>query len=83
MHIGQPEVSALVAVREFFVIDSERVQNRGVQVVNMDWLFDDVVTEIVSRTVHGSRLNTTTGHPFRVASRVMIATIIGLSQLTL
>ena len=36
MHIGQPEVAALEAVGQLRVIEAEQVQNRRVQVVDVD-----------------------------------------------
>ena len=43
MHIRQPMVAALVAIRQAAVIDSQAVQHRRVQVVDMDRVLVDVV----------------------------------------
>ena len=36
MHVGQPEVAALEAVGQPLVVEAEQVQDRGVQVVDVD-----------------------------------------------
>ena len=39
MHIRQTLFSPLVKIREQFVVDSEQVQNRGVNIVDVDPVF--------------------------------------------
>ena len=55
-HAGQPLVEALVFVGEPFVIDAEQVQHGGVEIVNVDRVFDDVVGEVVGFAVDRARL---------------------------
>src|SRR5258708_35430310 len=45
--VGEPEVSPLVAVREPLVVDPEQVQDRGVEIVDVDQVLDGVVTQLV------------------------------------
>ena len=59
--IREAVVAALEAVREFGVIEAELVQDRGLQVVNVDGLLRDVVADLVGGTVDKSRLNPATG----------------------
>ena len=40
VHVGQAEVAAGVAVGELFVVEAQQVQDRGVQVVDVDRVFD-------------------------------------------
>ena len=47
MHVGQPEIAALEPVGEPGVVDPEQVQDRRVQVVDLDGILDDVVREVV------------------------------------
>ena len=51
MHVGQAVVAALEAVREPRVVEAEQVQQRGVQVVDVDRVGDDVEAEIVGLAV--------------------------------
>lgn len=41
-------MAALKLKGELFMIDTEEVENAGVQVVNADWIFSDVVRIFVS-----------------------------------
>ena len=63
MHVGQSIVSALEAVRESLVIDAEAMQDCGVEVVDVDGVFSNVVAEIVGFAVRDSGLDAATSHP--------------------
>ena len=80
MNIGQTEIATLVTVGQAFVVDTQAVQDGCVQVMDMGGFLGDVVAEIVCFAVNHSRLNTPTGHPFRVATRMVVAPIIGFRQ---
>ena len=45
--IGQPEVAALVAVRQLGVIDAKEMQDCSLEVVDVNGILDDVIAEIV------------------------------------
>src|SRR5687768_17363691 len=47
MHVGQPEVAALKPIDEPRVVDAEAVEGGGLEVVDVDGVFDDVVTVVV------------------------------------
>ena len=51
VHVGQAEVAALVAVGQPLVIEAEQVQDRRLQVVDVDRVLDDVEAEVVGRAV--------------------------------
>ena len=48
---GQSHVQPLELERQPLVIDAEAVQDRGVHVVDVDRIFDDVVAEVVGLAV--------------------------------
>ena len=52
---GQPLVEALELEREPLVVDAQAVQDRGVQVVDVDRVLDDVVAEVVGLAVDDAR----------------------------
>ena len=52
MNVGQPEVAAGVAVGELLVVEAEQVQNRRVQVVNVDFVLDGSKAELVGGAVN-------------------------------
>lgn len=48
---------------QFLMMQPELVKNRGVEVVNADWILDNGVTEVVGFAVAGSAFDSTAGHP--------------------
>ena len=51
VHVGQPVVAALELEGQPRVVDAEQVQDRGVQVVDVDRVGGDVVAEVVGLAV--------------------------------
>ncbi len=49
--VGQPEVPTVEAVGQPLVVDPQQMQDRGVQVVHADTIFDGLVSELVAGTV--------------------------------
>ena len=47
MHVGQPEIAALEAVGQLRVVQAELVQDRRLQIVDVDLVLDDVVADLV------------------------------------
>src|SRR6266705_160388 len=73
---GEPHVEALHFVSQPFVIDAEAVQNRRIQIVNMNRVFHDVVAKLVSSTVDDAGLDAAARHPDGEAARMMIAAVV-------
>ena len=51
VHVGQPELPALVLERQPLVVDAHQVQDGGVQVVDVHRVFSDVVAERIGLSV--------------------------------
>jgi hypothetical protein len=51
VHVGQPEFPALEAVGQLLVVHPEAVQQRRVEIVDVDLILHGVVAEVVSRAV--------------------------------
>ena len=79
-HVGEPEVSAGVAVGELFVVQAEQVQDGGVQVVHVDLVGDGVVAELVGRAVGEARLHAAAGEPDGEALGVVVAPVAALGE---
>jgi len=75
MHVGQTEVASGAAEREFLVIEAEQVQNRRVQIVDVDFAFRRRETELVRRAVHVAASYAAAGQPHREAVIVVVAAI--------
>ena len=71
--IGQTVVSTLGSVRESFVIEAQAMEQRGLDVVYMHRLVDDVVSEFIGSSVGDSRFDTATCEPHAVGFRVVVA----------
>ena len=76
MHIGQAKVAALIRERQPSVVDTKAIQYRGVEIVHVDRLFNDVVAELVGAAVNDSRLYPATREPHAEATPVVIATVV-------
>src|SRR5438128_1845304 len=83
VHIRQPIEPALELVCQLLVIHAHLVQDRRLQIVNVDRVLHNVVAEVVRRAVRDTRLDPAASHPAGEAARVMIASIIGGCQLAL
>ena len=51
VHVGQPEISSRVAIRELLVIESQKMENRGVEVMNVHLVIRCGKAELVGGTV--------------------------------
>jgi hypothetical protein len=71
--IGQTKVASLEAVGEFRVVESEEVQESRVEVVDVDFVFDDVEAEFIGFTHGYSGFKAAAGHPHGKSLRMMIA----------
>ena len=73
--VGQPEVASTVAESQFLVVDSHQVQDRGVEVVEVDLVFNSVIAVFVCASVDKPGTDTTSSHPHRESVRVVVAAI--------
>src|SRR5262245_18380576 len=80
MDVGQPEMPTLEFVGEFCMVNSQAVHHRGVEVVDIHRVFHNVVTEVIGFTIGDATFDASTGHPQGKAARMMIATVVVLSQ---
>ena len=65
------------------MLDPQATQHGGLQVMDMHWIFGDVITEVVGLTDDRACLHSAAGHPHREATGVMIASIVCFRQLAL
>ena len=79
-HVGQAEVAALEAVGEPRVVDAQAVQDRGVEVVDVDGVSDDVVAVVVGLAVGDAGLDAAAGQPHREAAAVVVAAVVVLGE---
>ena len=72
--VGEAIVTALEFEGELLVIDAEKVEHGGLQVMNVDAILGDVKADLIALAVGYARLNAATSHPEREGVGVMVAT---------
>lgn len=76
-------IQALKLVGELFVINAHAMKNRCVKVVDMNGIFSDVVTEIISFTIRDTRLGAASRHPHAEVFGMVISAVIIFGKSTL
>src|SRR5688572_11245097 len=83
VNVGQAKVTALKFEGQEFMVHSETVQNRGLQIVNVHGIFHDVVTVVVRFAESKAALDAASGKPHGEAARMMVATVVVLGKFPL
>ena len=73
MDVGEAEVAAAVAVGEAGVVEAHLVQDGGVQVVDVDAVFDGDEAEVVGGAVGQAAAEAAAGEPHGEAEGVVVA----------
>ena len=63
VNIGEAEIAALESVAQFLVIDSQQMKHCGVEIMDVNGIFGDVVAEIIRRAVDVAAFDSGAGHP--------------------
>lgn len=81
VHICQSAVNAVVAYGELFVVDSQLVQDRGMDVVARGWVIPIGRAEspLVTLAVGHASTDTAAGEPVGEHERIMVTTLAALS----
>ena len=82
-HSRQPLVEPTKLEGKSVVIYSQAMQNRGVEIANVDWIFRNIVTEVIRLAVIETLLDAAPSHPNRKAAAMMIATRLGTPDFSL
>src|SRR5262245_22356989 len=75
MHIGQAEISSCAAEGEFLVIETEEPENGGVEVVDVDFVFDSLKSKFIGRAMNVTTLNSAARHPHGEAMMIVVAAV--------
>ena len=75
MDVRESVLAALKFEGESRVVDAEAVHDRGLEVVNVDGLIDDVETEIVGGAVGHAAFDAAAGHPDGEGFTVVVAAV--------
>ena len=71
--VGQAEFAALIFVGKAFVIETQAMENGGLEVVDVDFVIGDAETEVVGLAINEAMFDAAAGHPHRVGAGMMIA----------
>jgi hypothetical protein len=74
--ICETVIAALEAVGEAGVIDSQEVEGGGVEIVDVDRISGDVVTEVVGFSMDVSAFDARPGHPDAEAAGMVVAAVV-------
>src|SRR6185503_16585127 len=81
--IRKPVASALVFVNKLFMVIAKQVQDSGLKVMNMNRIFDDIISQLICFSIDDSRFDSTSGHPYAKAAWMMVAAIRSSLEFTL
>jgi hypothetical protein len=79
-YVRQAETPALVFISKFLVVNTQLMQERCLEIVNMYGVFYNVVAKLIGLSIGNSGLHTTAGHPDGKAAGVVITAITGIRQ---
>ena len=71
-HAGQACIQALILEREPLVIDAQRVQDRGVQIVDVHGILHDVVAMVIGNAEIKAAFESSTGDPGAETTTMMV-----------
>ena len=77
VNVGQAMITAAVAEGELEMVDTQLVQDRGMNIVDIDWLHDRCIAKLVGLPIGHSSSETATSEENRVAIDMVITTATG------
>ena len=75
--VGETIVAALEFEGELFVVDTKEVKDRSLEVVDVDFVFDGIEADVITRSVGDAGLHAAAGHPDCVGVGMVIAAPLG------
>lgn len=75
VNIGEAEVASAVAVGQGFVIEAQKVEKGGVEVVDVDLVLHGGEAEVIGGTMNVSTLDPSAGHPGGKSVVVVVASV--------
>ena len=76
MYICQAESAALKFIDQPLMIDAHQVHKRRLEIMNMNGIFHNIVTEIIRLPITETRLHACARHPHGKATGMMVAPVI-------
>ena len=76
VHVGEPVMAALIFEGQLRVVDAKEVQNRSVQIVDVDGVGRDVVGKIIGLAERETWFNSSAGEPNGETAGMMVAAVV-------
>ena len=73
--IRQPVIATAMMIGEPGVIEAHEMQDRSVQVVDVNFVLNGVPAKLIGGAMHHAAFHTATGHPHRKAERMVLPAI--------
>src|SRR5690349_2536570 len=80
MDIRQAEITPAVAIGQPFMIEPHQVQDRGMQIMDMNAVLRRMPTELIRRAIGHSAADTTACEPHGESKRMMLAAIVSFGS---
>ena len=77
---GQAFVAAVAGEGEAEVVEAELIEDRGVDVMNMNFVLDGVEAELVGRAEGGAGFDAAAGHEHAETVRVVVAAVLAFGH---
>ena len=61
--VCQSKIPPLVTIGQALVVNSQLMEDRGLHIVNSDWVLNDFIAEIICLAVHFATLEASSGNP--------------------
>ncbi len=75
MDIGETEIAPGIAEREFFVVEAEQLENRCMEIVDVDFVLDGRETEFVGGAMDHAAFDAAASQPHRKTVMVVIPAV--------
>src|SRR5436309_1684725 len=72
MYIGEPHGTAVECISQAFVIESQHVQNGGVEIEDRNWLFGNLIAELIAGANDLTAFDPGSSHPDGECVRIVI-----------
>src|SRR5437867_3839378 len=74
--VGQPKVASGVTKNQLRVVEPEQMQDRGVEVVDVNLVCNDLDPKIIRATIDDPAFDAATRHPGGEGGGMMLATLV-------
>lgn len=83
VYAGELLVESLILEGELVMVDPELMEDRGVEITDVDGIVGDVVGEVIGFAVGLAAFNTASGHPHAEGTWVVVSAVVLPGQLAL